>query len=71
MPTLQVKKPTKFIKKSEPNLQTVSDWPLQNSLVFHDDKPKCLLFSSIKLSKRHNLRQPDKCKLIHNKEPVE
>ena len=30
-----------------------------------------MLFSSIQLSKRHNLNPPDKCKLIHNNEPVE
>ena len=30
-----------------------------------------MLFLSIQLSKRHNLSQPDKCKLIHNNEPVE
>ena len=59
------------IEKLESNLQTVSDWALQNSLVFNDDKTKYLLFSSIQLSKRHNLSQPDKCKLIHNNEPVE
>ena len=46
-------------------------WALRNSLVFNDDKTKYLLFSSIQLSKRHNLSQPDKCKLIHNNEPVE
>ena len=54
------------IEKLESNLQTVSDWALQNSLVFNDDKTKYLLFSSIQLSKRHNLSQPDKCKLMHN-----
>ena len=59
------------IEKLESNLQTVSDWALQNSLVFNDDKTKYLLFSSIQLSKRHNLSQPDKCNLIHNNEPVE
>ena len=47
------------------------DWALQNGLVFNDDKTKYLLFSSIQLSKRHNLSQPDKCKLIHNNEPVD
>ena len=30
-----------------------------------------MLFSSIQQSERHNLSQPDKCKLIHNNEPVE
>ena len=30
-----------------------------------------MLFSSIQLSKRHNLSQPDKCKLIHNNKLVE
>ena len=59
------------IEKLESNLETVSDWALQNSLVFNDDKTKYLLFSSIQLSKRHNLSQPDKCNLIHNNEPVE
>ena len=59
------------IEKLESNLQTVSDWALQNSLVFNDDKTKYMLFSSIQLSKRHNLNPPDKCKLIHNNEPVE
>ena len=59
------------IEKLESNLQTVSDWALQNSLVFNDDKTKYMLFSSIQQSKRHNLSQPDKCKLIHNNEPVE
>ena len=59
------------IEKLESNLQTVSDWALQNSLVFDDDKTKYMLFLSIQLSKRHNLSQPDKCKLIHNNEPVE
>ena len=59
------------IEKLESNLQTVSDWALQNSLVFNDDKTKYMLFSSIQLSKRHNLNHPDKCKLIHNIEPVE
>ena len=49
----------------------MSDWALQNSLVFDDDKTKYMLFSSIQLSKRHNLSPPDKCKLIHNNEPVE
>ena len=49
----------------------MSDWALQNSLVFNDDKTKYMLFSSIQQSKRHNLSQPDKCKLIHNNEPVE
>ena len=59
------------IEKLESNLQTVSDWALQNSLVFNDDKTKYMLFSSIQLSKRHNLSQTDKCKLIHNNKPVE
>ena len=59
------------IEKLESDLKTVSDWAVQNSLVFNDDKTKCLLFSSMQLSKRHNLSQPDKCKLIHNNEPVE
>ena len=59
------------IEKLESNLQIVSDWALQNSLVFNDDKTKYMLFSSIQLSKRHNLNHPDKCKLIHNIEPVE
>ena len=59
------------IEKLQSNLQTVSDWALQNSLVFDDDKTKYMLFSSIQLSKRHNLNPPDKCKLIHNNEPVE
>ena len=49
----------------------MTDWVLQNSLVFDDDKTKYMLFLSIQLSKRHNLSQPDKCKLIHNNEPVE
>ena len=43
------------IEKLESNLQTVSDWALQNSLVFNDDKTKYLLFSSIQLSKSHNI----------------
>ena len=59
------------IEKLESDLKTASDWVLQNSLVFNDDKTKYLLFSSIQLSTRHNLNQPDKCKLIHNNEPVE
>ena len=59
------------IEKLESNLQTVSDWALQNSLVFNDDKTKYLLFSSIQLSKMHSLSHPDKCKLIHNSESVE
>ena len=59
------------IEKLESDLQTVSDWALQNSLVFNDGKTKYLLFLSIQLSKRYNLSQPDKCKLIHNNEPVE
>ena len=59
------------IEKLESNLQIVSDWALQNSLVFNDDKTKYMLFSSIQLSKRHNLNPPDKCKLVHNNEPVE
>ena len=59
------------IEKLESNLQTVLDWALQNSLVFNDDKRKYMLFSSIQQSERHNLSQPDKCKLIHNNEPVE
>ena len=46
-------------EKLESDPQTVSDR-------FDDDKTKCLLFSSIQLSKRHNLSQPDKCKLMHN-----
>ena len=49
----------------------MTDWVLQNSLVFDDDKTKYMLFLSIQLSKRRNLSQPDKCKLIHNNEPVE
>ena len=59
------------IEKLQSNQQTVSDWALQNSLVFDDDKTKYILYSSIQLSKRHNLSPPDKCKLIHNNEPVE
>ena len=59
------------IEKLESNLQTVSDWALQNSLVFNDDKTKYLLFSSIQLDTRHNLNQPNKCKSICNNEPVE
>ena len=59
------------IEKLESDLQTVSDWALQNSLAFNDDKTKYLLFSSMQLSKRYNLSQPDKHKLIHNNEPVE
>ena len=51
-------------EKLESDLQTVSDR-------FDYEKTKCLLFSSIQLSKRHNLSQPDKCNLIHNNEPVE
>ena len=58
-------------EKVESNLQTVSDWILQNSLVLNDDETKYMLFSSIQLSKRHNLNHPDKCKLMHNIEPVE
>ena len=30
-----------------------------------------MLFSSIQPSKRHNLSQPDKCKLVHNNKLVE
>ena len=59
------------IEKLESNLQTVPDWALQNNLVFNDDKTKYMLLSSIQPSKSHNLSQPDKCKLIHDNEPVE
>ena len=59
------------IEKLESDLQTVSDWALQNSLVFNDDKTKYRLYSSIRLSKRYSLSQADKCKLILNNEPVE
>ena len=59
------------IEKLESNLQTVSDWVLRNILVFNDDRIKYLLFSSIQLSKRYNLSQPDKCQLMHNNEPFE
>ena len=51
------------IEKLESNLQTVSDWVLQNGLVFNDDKTKYMLFSSIQPTKRHSLSQPGKCKL--------
>ena len=37
------------IEKLESNLQTVSDWALQNSLVFNDDKTKYRLFSKQKV----------------------
>ena len=59
------------IEKLVSDLQIVSDWALQNSLVFNDDKTKYLLFSSIQLDTRHNLNQPNKCKSIYNNEPVE
>ena len=58
----------KNLQKLESDLQTVSDWPLQNSFVFNDDKTKYMLFSSIQLSKKFNLNQPDKYKLIHDNE---
>ena len=59
------------IEKLESDLPSVSGLALQNSLVFNDDKTECLLFWSIQLSKKDNLSQSDRCKLIHNNEPVE
>ena len=41
---MQAKNLQNCIEKLESDLQTVSDWALQNSLVFNDDKKKSCCF---------------------------
>ena len=53
------------------DLETVSLWSLNNSLAFHDDKTKLMLFSTTQLSQRHNLNNSELFKVIHNVEAIE
>ena len=53
------------------NLETVSLWSSNNSLVFSDDKTKLILFSPTQLIQRHNLNNNELFKVMHNGEAIE
>ena len=58
----------KCIEKLESDLETVSLWSSNNSLVFNDDKTKLMLFSTTQLSQRHNLNNIELFKVMNNGE---
>ena len=61
----------KCIEELESDLETVSLWSSNNSLVFNDDKTKLMLFSTTQLSQRHNLNNNELFKVMHNGEAIE
>ena len=61
----------KCIEELGSDLETVSLWSSNNSLVFNDDKTKLMLFSTTQLSQRHNLNNNELFKVMHNGEAIE
>ena len=61
----------KIIEELESDLETVSLWSSNNSLVFNEDKTKLMLFSTTQLSQRHNLNNNELFKVTHNGEAIE
>ena len=61
----------KCIEELGSNLETVSLWSSNNSLVFSDDKTKLILFSPTQLIQRHNLNNNELFKVMHNGETIE
>ena len=59
------KKFKKCIEELESDLETVSLWSSNNSLVFNDDKTKSTLFSTTQLSHTHNLNNNELFKVMH------
>ena len=61
----------KCMKELESDLETVSPWSSNNSLVFNDNKTKLMLFSTTQLSQRNNLNKNKLFKVMHNGEAIE
>ena len=59
------------MEELESDLETVSLWSSNNSLVSNDDKTKLMLFSTTQLSLRHNLKNNRLFKVMHNGETIE
>ena len=69
---LKPKNLKKCMKELEFDLETVSLWSSNNSLVFNYDKNKLMLFSTTQLSQRHNLNNNKEFfKVMHNGETIE
>ena len=60
----------KCIEELESDLETLSLWSSNNSLVFNGDKTYLMLFSTTQLSQRHNLNNNEIFKVIHNSEAI-
>ena len=56
----------KCIEELESDLETVSLWSSNNSLVSNDDKTKLMLFPTTQLSQRHNLNNNELFNVMHN-----
>ena len=65
------KKKKKCSEELESDLETVSLWSSNNSLVFNDDKTKLMLFSTTQLSQKHNLNNNELFRVMHNGEAIE
>ena len=65
------KKLKKCIEELESDLETVSLWFSNNSLVFNGDKTKLILFSTTHLSQKHNLSNNELFRIMHNCEGIE
>ena len=61
----------KCIEELEPDLDTVSLWFSNNSLLFKDDKTKLMIFSITQLSHRHNLNNSELFKVMHKDQAIE
>ena len=68
--TFKTKKSKKGIEELGSDLETVSLWFSNNSLVFNDGKTKLMLFSTTQLSQRHNLNNK-LFKLMNNGKAIE
>ena len=68
---LKPKNLKKCIEELESDLETVSLWFSNTSLLFKDDKTKLMLFSITQLSQRHNLNNNKLFKVMHKSEATE
>ena len=68
---LKPKNLKKCIEELESDLETVSLWFSNTSLLFKDDKTKLMLFSMTQLSQRHNLNNNKLFKVMHKSEATE
>ena len=59
------------VEELESDLEAVSLWSSNNSLVFNDDVTKLMLFTTAQLSEKHNLSNSELFKVMHTGEAIE